>query len=160
MTCVVCGGKMVKKGDTYQYDECGLRGVTLVGVTVRECEKCGEREVAIPNIEGLHRCIARSLTQRKSALLGAEVRFLRKWLGYSAQDFAGLIGVTPETVSRWENGKRDIPAVADRALRLMVLRSEPVDSYDLAFFETIAPKPPTRPRMPLTLRENHWQLAA
>lgn len=160
MTCVVCGGRLVKKGGTYPYDECGLQGVTLVGVVVRECEKCGEREVAIPNIEGLHRCIARSLAARRSTLLGPEARFLRKWLGYSGQDFARLMGITPETVSRWENGKRVVPSVADRVLRLMVLRAEPLDSYDLDFFTKIAAEPPARPRMPLTLRENHWQLAA
>jgi len=114
-------------------------GVTLVGVVVRECERCGEREVAIPNVEGLHRCIARVLAERRSALLGTEVRFLCKWLGYSGQDFAQLMGVTPETVSRWENSKRVLPSVADRALRLMVLRSEPVESYDLGFFTKIAP---------------------
>lgn len=160
MNCVVCGGRMRVTGDTHQYQECGLRGVTLVGVIVRQCDKCGEHEVAIPNLEGLHRAIARSLAQRHSALLGPEVRFLRKWLGHSGQDFAALMGVTAETVSRWENGKRVLPSVADRALRLMVLRSDPVESYDLAFFRKIAPRPPARPKLPLVLRENHWQAAA
>lgn len=160
MKCIVCGGRMAGVSETYRYEDCGLPRVILKGVEVRRCKSCGEQEVAIPNIEGLHRCIALVLAHRPSALCGAEVRFLRKFLGYSGQDFARLMGVTLETVSRWENEKRPLGPVADRMLRLLVLHGQPVEDYGLDFLTKIVPGPPKRPKVELKLRHNHWQVAA
>ena len=161
MRCVQCGGPMVVTGDTHRYDESGLPDVVLKGVETRSCKNCGEREVAIPNIEGLHRALAQALICRASLLTGAEVRFLRKFLGYSGQDFARLMGVTAETVSRWENGKKPLGPVADRTLRLLVLLGHPVEDYaGLDFLKHISPKPPKRPRVSLRLKRNHWQVGS
>ena len=67
--------------ENYLYDACGLPGVTLVGVEVSRCPECGNHEVSIPRIEELHRVIARAVANRPARLDGAEVRYLRKWLG-------------------------------------------------------------------------------
>jgi len=37
-----------------------------------------------------------------------------------AKDFAAAIDVTPEIVSKWENGKGPIPSPVDRLVRLLV----------------------------------------
>ena len=56
---------------------------------------------------------------------------MRKYLGWSGADFAKHMGVTPESVSRWENEREQMGAVADRLLRLMVATKAPVSEYPL-----------------------------
>jgi transcriptional regulator with XRE-family HTH domain len=73
-----------------------------------------------------------------------EIRFLRKHIGLSGEDFAQRMGVTRETVSRWETGANQMGAVADRLLRLLVINHEPSESYlvdDLLKWLTDAPAP-------------------
>jgi hypothetical protein len=41
------------------------------------------------------------------------------------------MGVTPESVSRWENDREQMSAVADRLLRVMVATKAPVSDYSL-----------------------------
>ena len=41
------------------------------------------------------------------------------------------MGVTPESVSRWENEREQMSPVADRLLRLMVVTRAPVSEYPL-----------------------------
>jgi len=118
--CSDCGTPMKSRRENYRYDECGLSHVTLVAVPVARCPRCGNYQVSIPNIEGLHRLIACSLIEKKTRLRGEEVRYLRKSLGWSGGDFARHMGVAEETVSRWENDATPIGPQADRLLRLMV----------------------------------------
>ena len=144
MSCVQCGGAMKTARENFRYEASGLPGVTLVGVAVSRCPECGEYEVSIPHIEDLHRVIARALVNKPARLIGAEIRYLRKWLGWSGVDFAQHMGVTAETVSRWENGAASMAGTAERLLRLLVLSREPVQDYSLDVLKTIAlakPKP-------------------
>ena len=129
MKCGACGEPMVSARENFHYKASGLP-VTLVGVEVRRCKACGEHEVVIPRIELLHREIARAVVRKRSRLTFAEIRYLRTYLGWSGTDFAMHMGVTPETVSRWENNLRMGP-VADRLLRLMVQTFAPVADYSL-----------------------------
>ena len=131
MKCMGCGGKMTTRRQNYKYDACGLPGVTLGDVEVSRCGTCGEVEVAVPNIEGLHRLLAQAVAGKKAKLTGHEVRFLRKWLGLSGVDFSEHIGVTAETVSRWEQGATPMGASAERLLRWMVMTREPVSEYPM-----------------------------
>ena len=85
----------------------------------------------LPKIELLHRTIAIALISKHPRLTAAEVRYLRKYLGWSGTDFAKHMGVTPESVSRWENDREQMSAVADRLLRLMVATKAPVTEYPL-----------------------------
>jgi putative zinc finger/helix-turn-helix YgiT family protein len=39
---------------------------------------------------------------------GTALRFMRHALGMRAAELAALVGVTPETFSRWETGERDV----------------------------------------------------
>jgi len=82
-------------------------------------------------IEQLHRAIALAVVAKRPRLTGAEIRFLRKYLGWSGADFAKHMGVTPDSVSRWENEREQMGAVADRLLRLMVATRAPVSEYPL-----------------------------
>jgi len=131
MTCPNCGNKMTSKRENHKYTACGLDYVTLVSVEVRRCQSCGEWEVVIPKLEQLHRVLAQTVAQGKSHLRGSEIRFLRKYLGYSGAEAASALSVTPETMSRWENDKVAISQSAERFLRLMVVNQQPTQCYPL-----------------------------
>jgi putative zinc finger/helix-turn-helix YgiT family protein len=157
MNCAKCGGKLRVTGSTHRYTESGLPYVVLHGVQVRKCQECGEEEVAIPNISGLHRCIAAILVARKAALAAMEFRFLRQFLGHSSKDFAKTLGVTPETLSRWEHAGRDIPPVVDRIVRLLVVNTPPRTDYSADMLAKIRPAPLKHARMALRLSGSDWE---
>jgi len=125
MRCENCGSQMKSRLENYRYSESGLDTVTLRNVEVRRCPECGEHDVVIPFIEDLHRVIATELAWKRTKLTGSEIRFMRKYMGFSSGDFARVAGTTAETVSRWENGKQPMGPQAERMLRLMVLMKEP-----------------------------------
>ncbi len=157
MRCAKCGGNLRVTGSTHRYAESGLPYVVLHGVQVRKCQECGEEEVAIPDIAGLHRCMAALLVARKSALAATELRFLRQFLGHSSKDFAKTLGVAPETLSRWENASRDIPPVVDRVVRLLVVNTPPRSDYSAEMLAKIRPAPLKHARMALRLGGDGWE---
>lgn len=160
MKCVECGGAMKTRRENYQYAASGLPGITLRGVEVRRCPRCGATEVAIPRIEDLHRAIAQALIGKPSRLAPEEVRYLRKYLGWSGADYAAHMGTTPETVSRWETGAAPMGGTADRLLRLMVVTKTPVNDYSLDLLRQIHDRSPKRTRLTLTVDRNGWQAKA
>ena len=119
MNCPDCNQPMTSAHENYGYAASGLPYVTLVGVEVRRCAACGEHEVVIPKIEQLHRTIAMAVVEKRSRLTAAEIRFLRKYLGWSGVDVARHMGVTAESVSRWENDREEMAAVADRLVAVI-----------------------------------------
>ena len=160
MKCSSCGGVSKVTATTHRYVESGLPSVVLSGVQVRTCAACGEHEVAIPNLAGLHRSIALSIVHRRSALTGAELRFLRQFLGRSSKDFAKILGIVPETFTRWQTGERVITPAADRLVRLLVLHTQPRTDYSEEMLAAIRPTPPKRPRIALRLRGDVWEETA
>ena len=160
MKCTDCGTGVKTQRENYRYDECGLKRVTLVGIEVSRCPRCGNYEVSIPHIEELHRLIARAVIQKATRLTGEEVRFLRKSLGWSGVDFARNMGVAEETVSRWENGAVPIGPQADRLLRLMVAQGRLITNYPTERLSQINPKKATPARLEIEARNEQWELIA
>src|ERR1043166_1695218 len=70
----------------YHFTDSGLRNVYLIGVRRVECD-CGEKYVEIPAIKQLLSLMARDVVMKREALIGDEIRFLRKQLGQKAADF-------------------------------------------------------------------------
>jgi len=140
MKCPQCRHEMVRKIENHRYSESGLSNVVLVGVEVRRCQNCGESMASIPRIEGLHRAIAMALIRHRGRLAPEEIRFLRKWLGWSGVDFAKHMGVAPETVSRWESTENLKPmgGTAERLLRLAVAHGQPIDEYPIDMLTEIS----------------------
>lgn len=129
-SCEECGAPTLVESNTVRrYVLGGLPHVELHGVEVTRCPQCGAEEIAIPRIGQLHEVLARAFVRQPRMIAPAEVRFLRKHLGLSTADFAQRMGVTRETVSRWETGANPMGAVADRLLRLLVLSHTPSESY-------------------------------
>ena len=161
MKCADCDTPMVSTNEAYKYSESGLPNVTLVGIEVRRCPHCGEQAAAIPRVMQLHQILAQSIVRKRARLAAQEVRFLRTYLGRSTEDFAKLMGVTREQVSRWENGHNPIGAQADRLLRLLVARTWPQRDYnveELSEIEDQEPGPLANVR--IARAPNGWELGA
>lgn len=121
--CIECGGETVPgKNKPYMYDECRLE-VVLYGLTQFKCTKCKEMYVSLPNVESLHRAIGGAVCSKRKALLTLEeIKFLRKDLHLKSKELAAVLGVSPETVSRWETGKETIGETQDRLLRSLYMK--------------------------------------
>ncbi len=126
ISCLECDGVMTVTREARRYG----RGVNVVldDIEVRRCPSCGEEEVVIPRIEEVHDQIARAIVAKDGVLSAGEIRFLRTHMGYSGRDFAKVMGVSPETVSRWEreNAPQAMGGPAEKLLRLVVLVGEPL----------------------------------
>lgn len=136
-TCTTCGGRLGSV-ELVDLPYRSLPGVILVGIEARRCGECSDIEYAIPRVESLNRAIAQQLVAKPARLAGPEVRFLRKYLGWSGRDFANRVGVTPETVSRWENEALAIGETPDKLLRMFVVHDKPVEDYSLEEFDHLA----------------------
>ncbi len=153
--CLVCGGPTKKRREKhYRYTECGLPNVVIEdAVKVATCEQCGETYTSIPAIEGLHRQIAAAVIRKKRRLAPAEIRFLRKYLGWSGTDFARHTG------TKRENGRTLMGPQADRLLRLLVAKETPVVEYSVdVLAEVAADDGPTTPvRIELEKGPKGWK---
>jgi putative zinc finger/helix-turn-helix YgiT family protein len=109
------------KGD-YPYTESGLENVILKGTPLHKCSSCGEVMPELKNVEHIHRLIADALVKKNTRLTGKEMRFLRKEMGMNSLDFAHAIGVTPVSVSRWENGKEKVGIVSEKLARMLYVQ--------------------------------------
>ncbi|MFC1529569.1 type II TA system antitoxin MqsA family protein [Gemmatimonadota bacterium] len=116
----------------------------LKGVKITNCPGCGESGVAIPKINQLHEVLAEAIARTSQRLEPAEIKFLRKYLGWSGLEFASRMGVTPETVSRWEHGARPMGSTADILLRLSAITLSPVDEYPVPEFVEFKRSKPLR----------------
>lgn len=124
--CSECGAEMEVRvstaKDPYPYKMSGLANVRLVGVKILICGACGDEAVQIPRVGELHRAIAHTIFHKPGLLSGDEVRFLRKNAGVMAKDFAASIGISPEHLSRIENGKTgNLGEAADKLARLVAM---------------------------------------
>ena len=102
----------------YHYTECGLNNIYLVnGYNIIETKR--GKAVSINDVDGLHRVIGMFLVSLKKDLSGEEIRFLRHEMLMSQNTLAHLLGVSEQTVRRWENGKINIPKPSESLLRLL-----------------------------------------
>ncbi len=131
MKCPECGGATTESIGSHPYIGSELPHVILQGVKFHKCAACGHGGVIIKRLAELHRVLARSVAKSPHKLAPGEICFLRKHLGWSGRDFARHFGVSPETVSRWENGKKVMGPTAERLLRVLALTYDPVDEYPL-----------------------------
>ena len=118
--------------ELYQYRECGLDNVWLLGGFCLEGE--GEDEfLFIEDQEDLHRAIALSIVERGDGMTGRELWFLRHELGLSQAQLARWLRSDVQALARWEKGKSRIPGPADRLVRILYLEHihEDVDVHDL-----------------------------
>jgi DNA-binding transcriptional regulator YiaG len=104
----------------YHFVESGLPDVYLVGIDYYVCEKCRKQSADIPFLKDLMIKIARTVVRQETPLDNNEIRFLRKRLGKKSSEFAKIIGVTPEHLSRLESdsGEYSTSESADKFIRI------------------------------------------
>ena len=134
MYCSMCESSKKLQSKTlkqYRYKESGLDNIILSGIKEFSCRDCEEIHYSYGNVEELHKLIASYLIKKDSILSGKELKFLRKYLGYSGAVFSKLIGYEAEHLSRLEHGKAIIQEVFDRLVRLLVSQRIPERDYNL-----------------------------
>lgn len=80
-------------------------------VPMDQCPKCREGFIKGPDLHHAELGVAAEVARRGPAS-GETFRFMRKILGVRGNEMAELLGVRPETVSRWEQGKGDVDRAA------------------------------------------------
>ena len=81
----------------YHYVECGLPIVWLRNGYEKKQTPYGEG-VSISDIEGLHRCISRTLCDKPGQLTGPEFRFLRRELDFSQKIIGEIFGRSDRSI--------------------------------------------------------------
>lgn len=170
MKCATCQVTIRERKATltepYHDDLSGLSNLYLTGITVRTCPQCGVESPLIPRVEALHQELARVLTRKPSLLNGEEIRFLRKHAGFPAQQFAALLGVSPEHLSRVENGHTStLGSSTDRlarALAIIVTDGEAAREVLLHIADQVGKvtRPKATAKRLVTLARNRWKAAA
>jgi YgiT-type zinc finger domain-containing protein len=123
MKCEICKGETsIRNVRLYHYKESGLDNVYLDNIDVQVCTSCDEESPFIPRILDLHGVIAREIALQPMPLRGQDMRFLRKQLGMRAKEWAGLLRVDAATLSRSENGARQIGPQSDLLVRFLYIR--------------------------------------
>lgn len=156
MKCVSCGShKMTSSTGAYRYDLGLDQKIVLLNIPINRCPDCGEEEVGIPRVEELHKTVARAVASKIQRLTPREIRFLRKYLELTNIQLAELIGVAPETASRWQSDKgSNIGLVAERLLRLLVLERSGKD-----ILHTTAKTPSSPLKSRFRAAANQWEAA-
>ena len=119
--CSDCGMQARAERGTYRFRESGLDNVVLKGIEILKCPACGNEDPIIPNLDGLMRVLALALVTSRLPLSGAEVRYLRKYLGMSAEQFARILHTDKSTLSKWETGAVNIGSKSDLLIRAVAL---------------------------------------
>lgn len=112
-------GKPVQK---YHYKECGLNNVYFIDIVQKYQCSCGETYYEFPPVSIIYLVIAYHILKKRSLLNKEEFRFLRKWVGLTAEKLISLLGVRSRvTVSNWERGIKPISQATDHAMRMVVM---------------------------------------
>ncbi len=111
-------------------DLLGLRGIVVHGAPAGKCTSCGAiyHEGAV--LEGAERAVIGMLVRARAVLTGEQVRFVRKFLGMTQEDFARRLGLKRLTVTRWEKNETDLDAV--NAMAVLTLAAWALGDADAA----------------------------
>jgi len=110
----------------HRYEETGLGlpyPVFLIDAAEEEIDEATGRRVglSVPDTEGLAAAVAVARSLHPRWMDGSEVRFIRRVIGMTPRDFSVAFDLDPVSFSRWENGKQQVGAWADRHLRMTAI---------------------------------------
>ncbi|MCC6765238.1 MAG: helix-turn-helix domain-containing protein [Deltaproteobacteria bacterium] len=77
-------------------------------------------------------------------MTGGEVRAIRDRLRLSQSEFAALVGVTPNSVARWERGEMAVRESAARLMQLLAVQARPSRPRERAAGEALSVRRRTR----------------
>ena len=119
--CSSCGSPAKIKSGSYQFVESGLKNVLLIGIDLIRCTQCKNVDPVIPSMNHLMQFLAGAVAGKPCKLSGSEIRFLRKYLKMTGEEFASLLGTDKTTISKWENDSDERGERADRLIRAVAL---------------------------------------
>jgi len=127
--CVECKSEELEEANIEE--KCRVGGRTFVAsVPAIRCCRCGETYLAHDVMVALHRGAVAELARHGDVDSESFKRICRA-TGLPLGEVAGLLGITAETMCRWEDGEEPIDRNAAALLSIMVL--ERFDGHTTAF---------------------------
>ena len=128
--CTSCTLASVETKVVPAYEASGLGAPFKViledAVKVDACKKCGATlGTYIPDMEGLFHAVVFSRALEPRKLVGAEMRFMRKAMGWKAKELAKHLGVSAEHLSRCEGGTKVMAPATEKLFRLYAVLRTP-----------------------------------
>lgn len=117
------GGLQTRVVEAYDADLLGSPFKVVILNAVRElfdAETGAVEETIIPDLNGLLKAVAQARIFHSRKLDGKDIRFLRQVIGWKSKKLAEMISVTPEHLSRCENGAKVLSPTSDKLLRVFV----------------------------------------
>jgi DNA-binding transcriptional regulator YiaG len=106
----------------FHYSGAGLSDVWLLNGFHLEDTPDGPA-VRIEDADGLHAALARGIVAARQAISPAELRYLRRFLRLSQANVARLLGISEQTVARWEKGETAIDPSGERLVRFIAMEA-------------------------------------
>jgi len=165
MRCIQCKDEIMRTDriTNYHYIESGLPNVVLRNIKVRTCPNCGDRLITIPKMPELHKLLANLLIMKEERLASPEIRFLRKYLGWSQRDFASKFHTSVSRVSKWESetNPQNMDSRNEILLRMSVAMGQKINNY-FEHMDEVATKEKgyTATQLTLAHTRGEWQEAA
>lgn len=114
--CPKCGAEL-----RHHIEHVGRHSISDPTVPHRECGECGwGSEMSLQELAAFERRAARVILIDVAEPDVAVYRYARKSLGLKQSELAVLLGVAPETVSRWENGAQPMDSGHRNSLILIL----------------------------------------
>ena len=115
---------------------------------------------SITDIDGLHRAIAQNIALHKKVLNGKEIRFLRKQMNLGQEELADLMGVSGQSIARWEKGECEIAGPAELSIRGLFISQDSgnIDLVELA--KSVKAMAVDANRQEFEDTEDGWKIAA
>jgi putative zinc finger/helix-turn-helix YgiT family protein len=119
--CPNCGAQAHQKRGNWPLDDWGVKGAMLLGTEIIRCAACGEEMPIIRGANRIQRTLAEAIVRKPYRLAGDEVRFLRKYIGVTQDEFARLLHVDKTTISKWETGDDPVGIQSDLLIRAIAM---------------------------------------
>ena len=119
--CANCGAPARIVRGSYDFPESGLKRLRLRGIETIVCDECGGVDPIIPRVNDLMRMLAVAVIAKPYRLTGDEIRFLRKYLRMTGDEFGRLLHVHRTNLSKWENDEDTVGPQSDRLIRTIAL---------------------------------------
>ncbi len=148
--CSVCG-KGTLRPEVITHDVghlLGLPSVVVDNLRSLVCSECGEITVEGGALDQVSLLLAARILEQ-AALAPAEIRYLRRLLGYTQEQLAENLEITRATVNRWEAGDKPVTGLSAYAVRSHAFfklrgRSQAVEQAAASFEQP--PKPSGKKR--------------
>jgi len=119
--CLKCSSPFRRTRGDHRYVESGLSFVVLSQCILLVCIACDVSAAVLPNAETLHIAIVEKLLRVPARFTGEVIRFVRRSLKLTGDEFAGLLGTSRVEVSRWENEHSGMHGLTELRLRLQMI---------------------------------------